>query len=306
MKTLERNIINLYGKIGKEWLKSLPNIIEKLSKQWQLTNVKPVKNMSWNFVALATRKDNLPVVLKISCDKKLIQDEYNTLKQFDGNGAIKVLDIITEYNALLLEQAIPGYLLKEHHPLKIEDTINIYADVVKKLSKHELSDTNYTHAKEWCNAIDRIQNPRIAKHFIEKSMQLRSELLNTAQHEYLCHGDLHLENIIQHGSNWIIIDPKGIIGEMAFEAAAFDLISKDEMKDVSTISSKVIDRITQLSKALEISFDRLLSWIFLRIIISAQWFIEDNGDPTQMLELANCIYPLIDQHIDEWSYYDKK
>ncbi len=139
-----------------------------------------------------------------------------------------------------------------------------------------------------------IHDSRIEKHFVDKAKQLRSVLLHTTQHEYLCHGDLHLENIIQQGSNWLVIDPKGIVGEMAFEASAYDLISKDEMKDVFTLLSKIIDRVTQLSQALEISFNRLLSWIFLRIITSAQWFIEDDGDPSQMLALANYIYPLLD------------
>lgn len=298
MKTLERNIINLHGEVGKQWLQSLPAIVKKLSELWQLTNIVPVKNMSWNFVVLAKQNNILPVVLKISCDSELIQNEYKTLKHFDCRGSIRAIDINTEYNALLLEQAIPGYLLKSHHPIKIEDTINIYAHVVNLLSAHELSDTNYTHAKKWCNAIDRIHDPRIPVQFLEKAKQLRSLLFNKTQREYLCHGDLHLENIIQQGSNWVIIDPKGIIGEMAFEAAAFDLISKDEMKDVSTISSKLLDRMTQLSEALEISFERLSSWIFLRIIISAQWFIEDNGDPNQMLTLASYVYPLLDVSID--------
>ncbi len=294
MKTLEKNIINSFGETGKKWIDSLPNIVEKMSKQWQLQHINPVKKMSWNYIALAMQNNNCPVVLKLSCDRKLIQDEYNALKHFDGNGAIRVIDINLECNALLLEQAIPGYLLKEQHPLKIQDTINIYATVVKKLSTCKLTNKNYTHAREWCDAIDKIHDVRISKNIIDKANELRSKLLATAQHEYLCHGDLHLENIIQHGSDWLIIDPKGIIGEMAFEAAAFDLISNDEMKDNNdTISSKIIDRTTQLSNALEIPYDRLLSWIFLRIIISAQWFIEDNGDPSQMIALAKYVYPLL-------------
>lgn len=294
MKTLERNIINLHGEVGRQWLRSLPVIVEKLSELWQLTNIAPVKNMSWNFVALAEQNNTLPVVLKISCDKALIQSEYKTLRHFDGKGAIKAIDINAEYNALLLEQAMPGCLLKTRHPIKMEDTIHIYANVVKLLSMHELSDTNYTHAKEWCHVIDEMHDPRIPTNFIEKAKQLRSFLFNKTPREYLCHGDLHLENIIQQGANWVVIDPKGIIGEMAFEAAAFDLINQDEMKAISTILSKLHDRIKQLSEALEISFDRLLSWIFLRIMISAQWYIEDNGDPNQMLTLASYVYPLLD------------
>jgi streptomycin 6-kinase len=296
MQTFEKNIINSFGEPGKKWIDSLPSIIEKTSKQWQLQDVNPVEQkMNWNYVALAMQNNNYPVVLKLSYDRKLIQDEYNALKHFNGNGAVRVIDINLEYNALLLEQAIPGYLLKEHHPLRIQDTINIYAAVVKKLSTCSLADNNYAHAKEWCDAIDKIHDPRIPNNLIEKAKQLRSELLNTAPHEYLCHGDLHLENIIQHGADWIAIDPKGIIGEMAFEAAAFDLITSDEMRDTSTIPSKIIDRVTQLANALDIPYDRLLFWIFLRIIISAQWFIEDNGDPSQMITLVKYVYALLEK-----------
>lgn len=297
MKTLEKNIINLFGKTGRKWLDSLECTVEKLAQLWHLTNITPVSNMSWNFVALAIQKNNRPVALKISCDPKLIRDEYKTLKHFNGHGAIKVLDINTQYNAILLEQAVPGHLLKVHHPLKIEDTISIYANVVKRLSTNELSDDSYIHAIKWCEAIDRIHDARIDIRFVDKAKQVRSQLLDSTPREYLCHGDLHLENIIQQGSDWVVIDPKGIIGEMAFEAAAFDLISNEEMKDATTASVKIVERVTQLSTVLNISFDRLLSWIFLRIIISAQWYVEDNGDPTQMLALAGYVYPLISEKL---------
>lgn len=293
MRTLEKNVINTWGQKGKEWLDELQTTIKKLSKYWSLTDIKPVNNMSYNFVAFALQKKSKSVVLKISCDETLINDEYKALKHFDGHGAIKVFDINTSFNALLLEQATPGYLLKDHHPKKIDDTIQIYANVVKAIASQSFPDNKYHHVSKWCDAIDRIQDERIEKKFIDKAKQLRSKLLNSTEKEYLCHGDLHLENIIQHGSSWVCIDPKGIIGEMAFEAAAFDLINKQEIKDTSTIADKIIARITLLSTDLALEITRLSSWIFLRLIISAQWFIEDNGDPKDSLLLLNYIYPFI-------------
>lgn len=140
--------------------------------------------------------------------------------------------------------------------------------------------------------MDRISDPRIDKHFI-KQQQLKEKLLNTVQDEYLCHGDLHLENIIQHGSNWLAIDPKGIMGEMAFEAAAFDILRPAEIKNNSTLSLIILDRVANLATALNIDFNRLLGWIFLRIIISAQWFIEDKANPSNSLVLAKQVYPLL-------------
>lgn len=293
MSNLEKNVTNVWGNKGREWLKNLPNLIAELSAHWKLSDVTPVENMSYNYVATAKRHRNTPVVLKFSCDKALIEDEYRALKHFNGVGSIRVIDRYANHNAILLEQAIPGYLLKENHPSNIEDTIKIYASVVKELASIPKLDAEYTHAEKWCQAIDRIHDQRIKPQHIDKTKELRSYLLSSSDKEYLCHGDLHLENIIHHNKKWLSIDPKGILGEMAFEAAAFDLLDKSEWAESESIPHKINQRISLLANNLDIPEDRLLAWIFLRVIISVQWFIEDNGDPDETLKLADVFYPML-------------
>lgn len=293
LSKLEKNVIGIFADYGKNWLMQLPAIVETLAAHWSLSNIQPVNNMSYNYVAFAMQDKKVPVVLKISCDKQLITDEYQTLKFWHGQGAIAVFDFNAEFNALLLEQAIPGYLLKEHHPLNIQDTIHIYANVVKKLVAQAMPAQAFTHASKWCAAINRIPAGVISNHYIEKAKTIREMLLTTVLQEYLCHGDLHLENIIQMNNSWVVIDPKGIIGEMAFEAAAFDLVSKDEMQQVEANPHIIVERVTLLANALHIDYQRLLSWIYLRVMISLQWFIEDNGDPSEMIALMKIIHPLL-------------
>lgn len=293
LSVLENNVKNIWGKQGQNWLNQLPEIIELLSAHWSLTHIEPVKNMSYNYVALAKQQNKKPVVLKISCDASLIENEYNALNHFNGHGAIEVIDFDKQHNALLLEQAIPGYLLKAHHPRNIKDTMTIYSEVIKALADQTQPNSHSIHASKWCEAIDRIKSKRIENRLIKKAKELRVYLLNSAENEYLCHGDLHLENIIQHGKKWVSIDPKGILGETAFEAATFDLIDESEWTELETVQDKIITRINWLASALEIDKNRLLAWVFLRTIISAQWFIEDKGDPDEMLNLATTIYPLL-------------
>lgn len=290
---LEKNVQNVFGKTGLKWIRSLPIIVEKLSDYWSLTNIVPANNMNWNYVAYAIQKNHDHVVLKISCDQTMIESEYCALKHFDGHGAIKLIDHHSECQAILLEQAIPGSTLKENYLIDVEKTITSYAQVVKPIASRKSPSSTYIHMSTWCEAIDKIQDERIDDYFVNKAKYLKSKLLDSVKYEYLCHGDLHLENIILNKNEWLAIDPKGIIGEMAFEAAAFDLLDNDELKDSSTIESKIISRVNQLSIALGIDSSRLLSWIFLRIIISVQWFIEDNGNPSCMLKLAQYVYPLL-------------
>ena len=105
---LEKNVQNAFGAAGSKWISDLPVIIEKLSDYWSLTNIEPAKNMNWNYVAYAIQNNQNSVVLKISCDQAMINDEYRALKHFDGYGAIKVIDCHAEHQAILLERAIPG------------------------------------------------------------------------------------------------------------------------------------------------------------------------------------------------------
>ena len=292
MNVFEKTVVNVWGKNGQAWLKKIPWVINQLSDLWSLSDITPVDNLSFNFVAKAKQNKN-PVVIKVSCDKKLIEEEYRALKHFDGHGSINAIDIHKDLNALLLEQAIPGNLLKNHYSSDIQNTIESYVKVVNALGSQSKPAHHYTHVKKWCEAIDRINDKRVPKHLINKALTLSEFLLKTADKEYLCHGDLHLDNILFHKDKWLSIDPKGIIGEMSFEAAAFDLISQEEWFNLKTVPDKITTRIHYLAQTLGIDKSRLLFWFFVRAIISTQWFIEDNSNPEEALKLATMLYSLL-------------
>lgn len=291
MKTLENNVINVWGDQGRAWLNNLSSTIIELSVQWQLSDITPVDNLSYNYVAFAKQYNNTPVVLKISCDGSIIEDEYHALRHFNDARCIQVIDRATNYNALLLEQAIPGYSLKLNYLKDIEVTIRSYAGIVKMLATKPTPTTDHPHVEKWCQAIDRITDPRIGLEYINKAKELRDYLLSSVNNEHLCHGDLHLDNIIQHEDKWLCIDPKGILGETAFEAAAFDLLDESDWHEPETMPDTFNQRLSLLASSIEVSEERLRAWVFLRTIISAQWFIEDNGNPNEKLRLASVLYP---------------
>jgi streptomycin 6-kinase len=290
MKTLEKNAVNVWGDKGKAWLSRLPGIIEAISLNWNLSDIMLVDNMTYNYVAKAIWDSATPVVLKISCDPNLIESEYLALTSFNGKGAIQVLKKSDELSALLLQQAIPGESLK---CVNYQQAITHYSQVINQLSLVSVPDRSWPHVRGWCDAIDRVTDPRIKKEWLEEASYLKDYLLSTAKNEYLCHGDLHLGNIIKQGDDWLAIDPKGIIGEMAFEVAAFDLIRQEDRVEPELMEEKIKTRIGLLADALELDRDRLLFWFFLRVMIKSQWFIEDNGDPDHMLVILAAIYPLI-------------
>jgi streptomycin 6-kinase len=174
-------------------------------------------------------------------------------------------------------------------------TLTNYAAVVETLSKVPPSEENiFPHAHHWFESIELLKDPRIPEGWIEKAKALKKFLRESPEREYLCHGDLHFENVLSHGNRFVSIDPKGIIGEIAFEASAFDLFSPEELGNSETLSKIGLDRIQKLSDLLQLKPERLLAWIFLRILLSIQWSLEDRGDPGRMIRIGKLVFPLFE------------
>ena len=313
MKELKKYVSTIWGEAGQQWLLDLPNLIALLAEKWSLTDIRPVENMTYNYVAKAIQYGR-SVVLKVGFDDKGIAHEYEALRFFNGQGMIPVLDVDLKHNAFLLAQAVPGETLKKgpstssgtfnkpdalndssriaelHCPELVErveapneiNPILAYAKVVTTLAKQSDNPDGFRHVSKWCEAIDRAADSRLMP-YLDRAKELRDYLLSSMTDEIVCHGDLHLENIISDQDDWIAIDPKGIIGETAFEAAWFNL---HEVGDIAKT-------IQALAKACELDYERLLAWVFVRQVISAQWFIEDNLDPKRALLMLERLEPLL-------------
>ncbi|HJD62524.1 MAG TPA: hypothetical protein LFW14_02960 [Rickettsia endosymbiont of Degeeriella rufa] len=105
MDRFTNNIISIYKEQGKAWLEKLPKIVTELAIDWNLTELKSINNLSFNYV-LSGCQNNTPIILKISFDNTELLKEAETLKAFRNFGAVAIL--AQKHNALLLERAVPG------------------------------------------------------------------------------------------------------------------------------------------------------------------------------------------------------
>ena len=107
--------------------------------------------------------------------------------------------------------------------------------------------------------------------YLHKARKLRDELIATSAPLVLIHGDLHHDNILQNGNEWMVIDPKGVIGEPAYEAAAFIRNPIPELLRHKNLSSIVDNRITQFAEILELSKQRIISWCYVQSVLAWAW-----------------------------------
>ena len=98
----------------------------------------------------------------------------------------------------------------------------------------------------------------------------------------MLHGDLHHFNILSAERElWLAIDPKGVVGEPAYEVGAYmrnpwpQLLSQP---GVSTIMSRRLD---VFSEELGIERQRLRGWAFAQAVLSAWWSYEDHGQVSE-------------------------
>ena len=195
MKTLTHNITNIYGKNGEIWIASLPDLVAMLADHWNLSHIIPVTNMTFNYVAKAISNTGQPVVLKISCDTETIANERWALLNFNS-GSIKLIDFNEKYNALLLQQAVPGTTLKSLYPAQTEYVMDCYVNTMKKLHSNSLSiKQSYPHIADWLKIIDNLTPDQVSTHLINRAIDLRDKLLTSIGPLVFLHGDLHHDNI---------------------------------------------------------------------------------------------------------------
>lgn len=291
MKTLRQNITNLYGSKGIDWSDNLPAIVTALINHWGLSEVTPVSNMTFNYVAKAILNTKEPVVLKISYDEQSIINEKRALANFGPHGSIKLLDYNSQYKALFLQQAIPGITLKSLYRDNPDYVMNCYVETMQKLHHQQqlLEESNSTHIADWLKALDEPSLKQILTTLLNKAIELRNKMLASPKPLIFLHGDLHHDNILKHGSEWLAIDPKGVIGEAEFEIAAFDFMYINELTATSDVKSLFAKRVELLAQESGLDAQRIKDWVFVRLILMAAWFIEDNGDPGWAIKLAELI-----------------
>ena len=276
-----KNITSLRKDLGKKWLKDLPQIIKEYERLWDL-EIFPPFYLTYNYVASAKTSDGKNVVLKISFPKNNeFKTEIEALKFFNGVGAIKVLQEDLENGAVLLEKAEPGDLLRTINPDRKQ--ITIASGVMKKLHKpiSKESAASFPTILDWAEAFDRYKAKfstklgPIPKWMFDKAEGIFKEYTKDKKEAVLLHGDLHSDNILSSKRGWLIIDPKGVVGEREFDLGAYlrnpiyDYPKNSDYKNLET------QRIIQFSDELGFDKERILNWAFACAVISILWFLED-------------------------------
>ncbi len=274
--------IEMRGERGAAWLDQLPELIDACGRRWVVEVGSPFPGLWGNWVAPAVRADGTPVVLKLSFpEDSEFGSEAEALRLFDGRGAVQLLELELQSGAMLLERCEPGTPVENVE--NDEEATLIAAGVMEDLWRPVPPDHPFPSVADWASGFDRLRRryaggtgPMPAA-LVERAEALFAELISSQTETFLLHGDLHHGNILAATRKpWLAIDPKGVVGEPAYDTAAL-LHNPVQLLRQPDPGNLLRQRVLLLSDRLNLDRDRVRGWGFAQAVLAAYWGLEDSG-----------------------------
>ncbi|HEX9840948.1 MAG TPA: aminoglycoside phosphotransferase family protein [Anaerolineales bacterium] len=297
-----RTIESTYGEDGEQLIANLPALIKEVSQRWGLTDVQPIPNLSYNFVAFANRGGG-KVVLKIGVPNRELTSEMAALRVFDGEGACRLIDCDEEKGFLLLERLNPGLMLSTLED--DEEATHVAAEVMLKIwrpgldtlsgDSYSTSNSKFIQLSDWFDGLKRLRamfnggtgplNEKLVDR-VERSVR---DFFGENRKPVLMHGDFHHSNILSSERGWLVIDPKGVIGPAGYEVGPLLMNPWGDLLNGNNYRLMTERRIEILHESLGFERERIREWGLAHAILSAWWGIEDNTGWEYALNFADLI-----------------
>ncbi|MEM7172477.1 MAG: aminoglycoside phosphotransferase family protein [Pseudomonadota bacterium] len=225
-------------------------------------------------------------VLKPGSDER---PGLDLLRYWDGDGAVRVYR--ASPGALVMERAQGKRslidLALEGNDLK---AANILTNVLRRLHEPKAAappDTLTPLQDRFADLLEPCHdNPILAR-----SAAAARRLLRDQRDVTILHGDLHHGNVLDGKERgWLAIDPKGVVGERAYDVA--NLLCNPYPHVGLVLDPDRMDRLARFyGKCLDLDHDRVLEFAFAHAGLSLCWDLEDGGDLTYR---RGCLHLLAD------------
>jgi len=231
---------------------------------------------------IPVRRCDAPAMLKIAASDHEMAGA-RLMAWWDGDGAPRVLAIDGE--ALLMERIPAGRSLADMaREGGDEEAMRILCGVGDRLHAPRARPlpAGLFPLASWFRALA----PAAAVHggVLDISLETAEALLADQRDVVVLHGDLHHNNVLDGGERgWLVIDPKGVLGERAYEYAT-TLCNPDP--GLALAPGRLARQAGVIAQAARLDRERLLRWVLAHAGVSAAWCMADGFDPAPALALA--------------------
>lgn len=242
------------------------------------------------------RRDGARCVLKLYGPNSDEQDSASVLEHYGGSGAVRV--IVRDPEGLLIERVVPGDDLTGLVAADRDDGATaIIADTIAALHTPAGLVPGLRTIQTIGDGFDRYLagdgDRRLDRTVVERAADLYRDLVAEQAAPVVLHGDLHHFNVLHDAKRgWLAIDPKGMIGEPAYEVGAS---LRNPIGDATRFADpKIIARrVAIYGERLGFDRQRMIGWCFSQVVLATIWAIEDGWDPGFGIAAMEAALPLV-------------
>ena len=271
-------------KLGTEGYNERIRMVDKYREKWELSEIEFMSELSNNnLIFHAASKRYGKVILKVLLIDGCQDNELPALKLFQGENVCKLYAYSLEDAVYIMERITPADTLYESAPRS--ERIQIAGEIFKGLHKNSAPDPIFPTYTEWFEAgKEGTKNRRDCEalyQYLDSAEQMLADICKKYSRSFLLHGDLHHENILKNEKGgYTVTDPKGVIGDPAFDLSRFIL---DEFRDDLTSEPRaaVLDFVQKLGDSVGIPCGILLRCLYIETVI---WLFREELAQGESLE----------------------
>jgi streptomycin 6-kinase len=281
-------LIRNHSEKASEWLDSLPGAVERYVGEWDLTVDGAVLSGEASLIVPVVRRDGTAAMLKLQSVNDESESEALALRTWHHDDVVEVLEDDPATSTILLERLRPRTL--NDVPDDLEAT-RILAELLTHLmvvpappGVRRLADIAGQMLADAPAIIPLLVDP--AERALTRRLADRMAEALPEPGDRLLHWDLHYENVMAADRQpWLVIDPKPLAGDPAFELMPAVWNRWDELVATGDLSQAIRNRFDLMLEVTGIERDRALAWTAGRVLQNVLWFTED-GDTRIENELA--------------------
>lgn len=238
----------------------MADIVEEIARDWKVTLKEQLPGATCSKVWAGFDQSGNEVVLKVPDDDSEEKLAGSTLLAFSNHGGVTILNHDEPTGAILMPRLHPGTTL-DTSGLNDLQQVEVCSDVIRRLRQAqtvEAMSLDRWYRDLWNAPPDEL---------VPEAQSIARRLIDTTTRQTLLHGDLHHFNILRNGDEWVAIDPKGVLGDPAFEITGFMRNPIGRTPDADGMSQ----RIQRFHECLGDPIDRLWGWAFVQTVLSYIW-----------------------------------
>jgi streptomycin 6-kinase len=266
--------------------------------RWSLTKSSPVAETPRSWIFRVEQNGRNFAALKIL--KPIVAEEEGRgarlLQWYEGLGAATVFDI--HGDTIFMEWLDGGTLGDAARAGRDEEATIAIATLVANLHRPrdgDLPDLQPlrqrfqplfdTDVRTW---------PHTARDLYARASGIALRLFDRPTAQIPLHGDLHHDNILSSDRGWLAIDPKGVLGDPAYDLANV-FINPIKANNMAADPQRIAARADILSQRLNYPRKRILGWAASHAALSACWDLADGQPITGLLACLPNLLSAYDQ-----------